>query len=359
VASLALASGCFDEGSTTVQTTAALTTAQGLIAFADIHNNIESDPAAAGEALLEFMKWPVAADNLVSPPFDLSIMDTAQRSESNAAPVPECLLITGKAGCDHFQVVDECEAGGFSFNGSASRRCSPCDMVEGTCRYGFQFPQLTYTSTLFTLQLSTAGSWIGTASAVTPNLSAHYLLNLHGAAAARQGTLGACACSTFTVQRAMTDNGKPRKLVNSSFVVQATLVGDEPRCALVEFDSNGDVSVENSCTCKTGAACEFPEVPSSMCGNGRCEIGESFTTCAADCANTANPFCGNQKCEAGETFANCPVDCPKEAAVCGNGICEIGESVYGNDPCVDCFVCGDNVCSDNENNQNCAADCPL
>ncbi len=42
----------------------------------------------------------------------------------------------------------------------------------------------------------------------------------------------------------------------------------------------------------------------SICGNGACEVGETYISCKQDCS----AVCGNGVCETVETI-NCPVDC--------------------------------------------------
>lgn len=71
-----------------------------------------------------------------------------------------------------------------------------------------------------------------------------------------------------------------------------------------------------------------------VCGNARCETGESFSSCAADCPAPA-PVCGDAQCAASESNATCPADCAPPAAVCGNGQCE--EPTESTDSCpTDC-----------------------
>jgi hypothetical protein len=55
-----------------------------------------------------------------------------------------------------------------------------------------------------------------------------------------------------------------------------------------------------------------PLIP--VCGNGLCEPGETVASCYADCATAA--VCGNGICEPGEDPTNCPADCT--AAGCCN-----------------------------------------
>lgn len=93
----------------------------------------------------------------------------------------------------------------------------------------------------------------------------------------------------------------------------------------------------------------------AVCGNGVCESGESSIGCPADCKQSA--VCGNGKCETGETATNCASDC-KTGTVCGNGVCESGETT--SNCSADCKVvnlCGNGVCDNGENYQNCAGDC--
>ncbi|MBI5608003.1 MAG: hypothetical protein HY902_03915 [Deltaproteobacteria bacterium] len=67
--------------------------------------------------------------------------------------------------------------------------------------------------------------------------------------------------------------------------------------------------------------------PSAVCGNGVCEIGENTLNCLGDCPN---PKCGNGVCEAGESAASCTKDCANQcpggtACVCaGDADCTIG-----------------------------------
>jgi hypothetical protein len=71
-------------------------------------------------------------------------------------------------------------------------------------------------------------------------------------------------------------------------------------------------------------------VEKAVCGNGICEVGESCSICPSDC-KCANGYeckegiclpkavCGNGICERGENNANCPEDCPAAPAPTGLG----------------------------------------
>ncbi|MBI5608201.1 MAG: hypothetical protein HY902_04920 [Deltaproteobacteria bacterium] len=76
-------------------------------------------------------------------------------------------------------------------------------------------------------------------------------------------------------------------------------------------------------TCGNSAGCLGS---ASVCGNGKCDAGESTSSCPSDCKIPNQTVCGNGTCESGESASSCPSDCKTNVAVCGNGTCESGES---------------------------------
>ncbi len=54
------------------------------------------------------------------------------------------------------------------------------------------------------------------------------------------------------------------------------------------------------------------------CGDGKCEQGESPSSCPKDCSG---PVCGNGQCEPGEGPKSCPKDCGP-STTCGDGKCQ-------------------------------------
>lgn len=100
-----------------------------------------------------------------------------------------------------------------------------------------------------------------------------------------------------------------------------------------------------------------------VCGNGKCETGETAASCAGDCAPPPPAtVCGDGKCQAPETAASCPQDCaPPPAVVCGDGKCEAPETAAS---CAkDCApnavaVCGNGKCETGETSVTCVKDCP-
>jgi len=47
--------------------------------------------------------------------------------------------------------------------------------------------------------------------------------------------------------------------------------------------------------------------PTTCCGNGICELGESSSTCPSDCGPST--YCGDGYCNGSETSSTCPSDC--------------------------------------------------
>lgn len=83
--------------------------------------------------------------------------------------------------------------------------------------------------------------------------------------------------------------------------------------------------------------------PGLQCGNGTCDPGESFVTCAAACPLVAVPafVIGDGVCSesSGENFSNSPADCPLQPLpgyVVGDGICSaVAGETHDNSP-ADC-----------------------
>ena len=76
----------------------------------------------------------------------------------------------------------------------------------------------------------------------------------------------------------------------------------------------------------------IPQDNQPSCGDGKCDTGETTTSCPADCKPATK--CGDAKCDPGETTTNCPADC---ATTSGN--------------------CGDLTCTSPENSGTCPLDC--
>jgi hypothetical protein len=97
--------------------------------------------------------------------------------------------------------------------------------------------------------------------------------------------------------------------------------------------------------------------PPPTCGDGKCDDGETCSTCALDCG--ACSTCGDGKCESGETCSNCPMDCG-DCAKCGDGLCTAPEENCQNcaPDCGACPGCGDGTCTPpNETCFSCPKDC--
>ena len=108
-----------------------------------------------------------------------------------------------------------------------------------------------------------------------------------------------------------------------------------------------------------------------VCGNNKCETGESPNSCPQDCG-PPKPVCGNQNCEPGEDANVCPSDCGPGSCKnqCGgqgsNGQCWCDQQCIEFGDCCGDFkdacpgmvpVCGDGKCETGESPQNCPKDC--
>ena len=109
------------------------------------------------------------------------------------------------------------------------------------------------------------------------------------------------------------------------------------------------------CMIEKGCAPSQPSGP--VCGDGKCDSGETPANCSQDC-KTTGPVCGNGTCESGETTANCGQDCKATGPVCGDGKCEGNEIEMCAKDCATGPVCGNGKCESGENTANCKSDCP-
>ncbi len=101
----------------------------------------------------------------------------------------------------------------------------------------------------------------------------------------------------------------------------------------------------------------IPEgAPPPTCGNGKCDNGETCSTCAVDCGACSS--CGNGKCDGTDTCFNCPQDCG-DCPACGDGKCQMPEENCQNcaPDCGVCAGCGDHICQSNETCFTCPGDC--
>ncbi len=119
-------------------------------------------------------------------------------------------------------------------------------------------------------------------------------------------------------------------------------------------DNNSQALAVAMCMMSKGCVPTEPAKP--VCGDGKCETGETTASCAKDCPSTG-PKCGDGKCEGTENVEMCPQDCKATGPVCGNGKCESGEtpaSCKQDCPGTTTGKCGDAKCDSGE-----ATTCPM
>lgn len=90
-----------------------------------------------------------------------------------------------------------------------------------------------------------------------------------------------------------------------------------------------------------------PDAPSSnnapVCGDGTCAAQE-VGVCPQDCGNTAQAVCGNQMCEQGESPSNCPNDCAASGPICGDNVCDMNGGENATNCPGDCGGGGGGTC---------------
>lgn len=108
--------------------------------------------------------------------------------------------------------------------------------------------------------------------------------------------------------------------------------------------------------CMMQKGCIPTSQPEPVCGNSKCETGETSANCSQDC-KTTGPVCGNGTCESGETNANCASDCKATGPVCGDKKCEGNEIEMCPQDCQTGPKCGNGTCESGETTTSCPSDC--
>lgn len=127
---------------------------------------------------------------------------------------------------------------------------------------------------------------------------------------------------------------------------------------------------DGKCTGNEASTCPADCTTGPVCGNSICEMGETPSSCAIDCPVT--DLCGNGKCDTGETPLTCIQDCTTAACCtslgykCGDvpqcagtcGVCSGTQTCNASHKCVAGSTCGNGTCDANETNATCPSDCP-
>ena len=171
--------------------------------------------------------------------------------------------------------------------------------------------------------------------------------------------------------------------MKSRFIVVLVLIVLLSGCVDKECKTAADC-MDMSCfaaKCKDNL-CIYSPV-SDCCGNEKCEVGETYLGCAADCPNcddnsecTTDSYdyhkqecvnaaipnvicCGNSVCEVGETYETCARDCPNcdDSNDCTIDSYDFHEQECVNEAIIPC--CGNGLCDEGvETASACPADCP-
>jgi hypothetical protein len=193
-----------------------------------------------------------------------------------------------------------------------------------------------------------------------------------------------CISTQGTTNRFIVDSGQGSFPVTTEDPVCGNGVCEEP------YECPANQVCQSICQADCGIA------PTNFCGDGICNIGETYGNCPNDCQT-----CGNGVCNTGETTTNCPSDCISgptctlTAGDCNDGnpcttdtvnyaqcrcdhtainalsvsgcsgiqdcsryICRVGSCVI--EPITGCVgaYCGDGLCQSTENSITCIQDCP-
>lgn len=105
------------------------------------------------------------------------------------------------------------------------------------------------------------------------------------------------------------------------------------------------------------SSCECP--PDPRCGDGRCDMTETCSSCAGDCG-MCSARCGDGTCNGTENCMSCAGDCGMcSMPRCGDGTCNGSETCTScSDDCGACPPrCGDGMCNGDETCASCMTDC--
>lgn len=128
-----------------------------------------------------------------------------------------------------------------------------------------------------------------------------------------------------------------------------------PRCPTGYTCNAANVCVRDG-ACPAGV----PGCSNANCGDGKCEGGETCSSCEKDCGKCSSSGCGDGKCDTNETCTSCQKDCGPCPAGCGDGKCDNTENCQNCEKdCGKCpSSCGNNTCDAGETTATCPQDCP-
>jgi hypothetical protein len=265
--------GCLEKGDDQTHQQAAIKLIEGVAAYQDIHNNLETNTEASKEAFKRFVNAPIAGAILLGEPVQFP---SEQRQAVTQAltialgQVPSCLNKTGDFCNGSFNTAPgECElSSDFKFSGTATQMCNDCKPTMG-CTYGWN---LDVTAKLgpMSLKLKTiaANVFVGPAQLMMASGFKFALLDASSKPPVdMMADICVASCGPITFSPTCGNNKSP---TSGTVIVTALTRGNAQmapipfgKCVRLKVTGCNTVAVEEACACLDGTT---PKCPAQTLG---------------------------------------------------------------------------------------------